>query len=77
MSIYSLGQVSINDSVDCEAANSASTSELSKLKFSYYPIECEYNKFTEQDVAVINGKFNSQCRDKAKCTFKFNALDLP
>ena len=67
--ITEFGQLSKEVEVDCDAATEfIGTSESA---FSFYPPDCDYNRFTQAAKDVANAKFDAQCKGKKSCDFLF------
>ena len=71
------GQVSIGDKIDCGDALEREVLDEAHPSFSFYPTECEYHQFPDEQRLSLEEKFAAQCYNKLKCQFTFDLSDLP
>ena len=77
--ITNFGQVGYSQLVQCNKAKETVKEEgidLSEYDFGFYPAECSYSQFTDEDQDRLDWAFAKRCENKRRCNFKFKPSEL-
>lgn len=65
--INEFGQLSVSTVVDCEAATSLQE-DGDAWHDAFYPPDCSYTHFPDEEKNYLDSKFASECKGKASCS---------